>query len=219
METQSLDIIEFTQHPQLLNNQQLSDAQITVLKSMYGLPLSDLELQIFQQGTGRQNYHATEQRETTLIAGRQGGKTTLSAIIACYEAFRDHGLPAGREGWRSCWRPRSIAFLHSINTSEIFQKFPILSKRIIRITNSEIVLDNNIVIACHSCTYDRSRGRIIVAVIADEIGFGRRSVGKSCSGSAGCLASGNDHGAQRQAGKNIHPVFKGGDFVGGISAA
>jgi hypothetical protein len=48
---------------------------------------------------------------------------------------------------------------------------PILSKRIIRMTRDEIILDNNVVIGCHACTQDGVRGRTVVAIVCDEIGF------------------------------------------------
>jgi hypothetical protein len=70
------------------------------LKSTYGLPLSQAELEIYQRGTGRERYDATEQREVTFIAGRRSGKTgKIAAPIVCFEAFRDHGIPRGEEAY------------------------------------------------------------------------------------------------------------------------
>src|ERR1700758_2314932 len=98
METQ-LNIIEFIQHSALLNNRRQSDWQQTMLKSVYGLALSENELEIYRKGTGREKYDAREQREVTFMAGRRSGKTTeIAAPSAIYEAFRDHGLRPGEEG-------------------------------------------------------------------------------------------------------------------------
>src|ERR1700680_2533022 len=89
---QGLNIIEFIQHPLILNDHSMSLAQIAFLKSAYGLPLTDIELEIYTRGTGREKYLPREERELTLLGGRRGGKTgKLGARIALYEACRDHG--------------------------------------------------------------------------------------------------------------------------------
>ena len=91
-----LTIIDFIRHPQLLNDRAMSPRQIAFLKSVYGLPLSDLELDIYRRGTGREIYVPWEQQEVTLLGGRRGGKTgKLGARIALYEAFRHKRIPRG----------------------------------------------------------------------------------------------------------------------------
>src|ERR1700693_4936410 len=100
MISQQLNIIEFITHPELLNDQSLSVAQRAVLKSIYGLELNSEELEIYQRATGRSEYVNAEQTESTLIAGRRGGKTSkIGASIALYEAFRDHHLSRGDRGY------------------------------------------------------------------------------------------------------------------------
>src|ERR1700722_3913488 len=97
---QSLDIIEFVKHPELLNDQSLSVAQQAFLKATYGLPLNSEELEIYQRATGRSEMVLAEQNETTLIAGRRSGKTSkIAASIALYEAFRDHHISPGDHGY------------------------------------------------------------------------------------------------------------------------
>ncbi len=88
---QSLNILEFITHPQLLNDQTLSLAQRTCLKAIYGLPLDAEEREVHERATGRSDYLSVEHNEATVIVGRRGGKTsTIAAPIACYEAFRNH---------------------------------------------------------------------------------------------------------------------------------
>ena len=57
-----LNIIDFIRHPDLLNDQSLSETQITVLKVIYGQPLTDRELEIYRRGTGRESYEPKEHR-------------------------------------------------------------------------------------------------------------------------------------------------------------
>src|ERR1700722_16610277 len=95
-----LNIVEFIRHPDLLNDQSHSDAQLACLKSIYGLPLSPRELEIYRRGTGRETYDQREHRKATIVGGRQGGKTSrVAAPIVCFEAFRDHGLAPGQEAY------------------------------------------------------------------------------------------------------------------------
>jgi hypothetical protein len=168
-----LNILEFIEHPDLINDQSLSFAQKTCLKSIYGLPLEPDELELYQRATGRQTYDAREQREATLIAGRRGGKTTKIAVrIVIYEAVRDHGLPPGEEGCVMLLAPTlkqaRIAF-RAIRKD--LRRSPLLSALVVRATKDEIELTNGITIACYACTFDGVRGHTIVAAVCDELGF------------------------------------------------
>ena len=168
-----INIIEFIRHPDLLREERLSVAQMACLKGVYGLPLEPVELDIYRRATGRQEYDAVEQREATIISGRRGGKTgRIAAPICCFEAFRDHDLPPGEEAHVMLLAPTlkqaKIAFRYIRN---YLRNSPVLSKRVVRITKEEIVLDNGVVIGCYPCTYDGVRGRTIIAVICDELAF------------------------------------------------
>jgi len=81
MPDRPLDILEFITHPQLLNDQTLSEAQRTCLKVIYGLPLDAQghEVEVYERATGRSGYVAIEHNEATLIVGRRGGKTSKIA--------------------------------------------------------------------------------------------------------------------------------------------
>ena len=168
-----LNIVEFIRHQDVLNDQSHSDAQLACLKSIYGLALSPREMEIYRRGTGRESYHAREHREATMVGGRQSGKTTkLAAPIACFEAFRGHGLVSGQEAYVMLLAPTiaqaRIAFRSIRN---YLRGSRILSKRIVKTTKDEIILDNGIIIGCYASSYDGVRGRIIVAAICDEMAF------------------------------------------------
>ena len=91
-----LDIIEFVYQLNLLKTGSLSVAQRAILKTTYGLPLDGRRTRDLCRATGRETYVPQEQSELTVIAGRQGGKTSrIGALVGLYEAFRDHGLPPG----------------------------------------------------------------------------------------------------------------------------
>jgi hypothetical protein len=167
------DIVEFIEHPDLLNDKSLSDTQKVVLRSIYGLFLTQTELDIYYACTCRATYEATEQREASIIAGRRSGKTSKIAVpIAIFETFRNHGLPPNEEAYVVLQAPQiaqaRIAFRY---IRRYLHNSRVLSRRIVRETKEEISFDNGITIACYPCSYVAVRGVTIVAAICDEMAF------------------------------------------------
>lgn len=173
MNTRPVDIIEFICHPDLLNDQSLSLAQRTCLKSIYGLPLLGEEASIYRRATGREDYIPREHNEATILVGRRGGKTSKIAVpIACYEAFRNHKLPRGERAEIVLIAPvldqARIAFRFVRN---YLQSSPVLSAEISSIRENKIHLRNGITIGCYPCSLVAVRGAAVVAAICDEVAF------------------------------------------------
>jgi hypothetical protein len=173
VEKYSFNIIQFLEHPALLADRSHSKAQLTVLKSFYGLPLTQEELGIYLRDTGK-TYDAREQREATLIAGRRAGKTSkLAAPIVVYEAFRDHGLPKNEEAFVVLTAPTlkqsAIALRH---IKDYIRGSKILAACIVNTTRNELRLDNGVIISCFPRRRDSIRGRSVIVAILDEIAFG-----------------------------------------------
>jgi hypothetical protein len=129
-----LNIIKFIRHPEVLNDQDHSETQIALLKSIYGLPLNSAELSIYETCTGRAYKEGNEVREFTLIAGRRSGKTEkIGAVIVCFESFRSHGIKPGEEEFVMLLAPTMkqarIAFRY---VRSYLRGSQILSKRIPR---------------------------------------------------------------------------------------
>jgi hypothetical protein len=173
-----LTIIDFIRHPQILNDQSMSLSQSAFLKVTYGLPLDDVELEIYRLGTGREKYVPAEQREVTLLGGRRGGKTgKLGARIALYEACRHKRIPRGERRYVMLIAPTiaqaKIAFEFILN--DILNS-PILKSKIAKVGRNEVELKNGIVVGCYACSRITVRGRAAVAIICDEICFWRNEV-------------------------------------------
>jgi len=170
-----LNIIDFIRHPDVLNDQSLSKAQQAWHKTLYGLPLDETELEIHHRCTGRDAYVPREYREMSGIAGRRSGKTSrIAAPIACFEAFRDHGLPRGEKAYVLLIAPtRDLARIAFHFIQRYISSSPILSKRVVKILKNEIELSNGITIACFPCSYVAVRGITVVAAICDEMAFWR----------------------------------------------
>ena len=81
------DIVEFVTDPQLLGLT-ISEAQETLLRAIYGLPLSQAMQELFSACTGRQYSAGHGFGETTVVAGARAGKDSrIAAPIVCYEAI------------------------------------------------------------------------------------------------------------------------------------
>ncbi len=66
----------------------LSPLKVVVLKALYHLGLTADERAIFVQHSGREYQEGETASEITLLVGRRGGKSLLSAIVALYELLR-----------------------------------------------------------------------------------------------------------------------------------
>ena len=99
-----MNIIEFIEDPALINDQTLSPAQKMALKAVYGLELTDEELELFSLTTGLTEYRPEEREEVTFLLGRRSGKSDkLASNIAIFEAtIREHKLTPGQIGVVMC---------------------------------------------------------------------------------------------------------------------
>lgn len=170
----TLNILEFISELSLLGDITLSLAQRAILKSVYGLPLDPDELEIFKRATGRDLYLPREQSELSLLAGRQGGKSLTSALIATYESFRQHGVPRGQRGYVLIVAPvmdqASVTFNY---ISQFILSTPTLAQYVLRRRRNVIELRNGVVIACKPCSSGTIRGYPIICAVLEEMGFWR----------------------------------------------
>jgi len=170
-----LNIIQFIEDHNLINDQSLSHAQKMSLKAVYGLPLDKEELKLFRKTTGLRNYVPQEWEEASFILGRRSGKSDkIASNIALYEACsREHKLSKGAIGvvmLVSSELKRQSRILYSYILHKI-EDSPILSNMIQNVTSEEITLDNGVIIQVYPCNVARIRGASLIAFIADEVAF------------------------------------------------
>lgn len=171
-----MNIIDFVRHRTLLNDREISPAQIVVLKSIYGIPLStDEEREIFRKIAGTDRFPDRESSEATIIAGRRSGKSSkIAASIALYEAtMREHRLSAGEIGTiqivsAEMSRQAKICFSYVLGK---LKESPILRKMIVRATADTIDLSNRVQIRAFPCDAGRIRGQSVICLIGDEVAF------------------------------------------------
>src|SRR5262245_37476950 len=68
--------------------------------ALFGLPMSEAELAIFQECTGRHTAPSKQAREAWLAIGRRGGKSlslgVIATFIGCFGDFRQFIVPGER---------------------------------------------------------------------------------------------------------------------------
>ena len=171
------NIIDFVTDPQLLGLN-ISPAQRTLLKAIYGLRLDKQELEVFRFCTGRDAPSPSGYPEVTVLSGARGGKDSrIAAPIVVYEAvFGGHDRRASR-GERPVIplvaqdaRASKIAFSY---IRDYFEKSPMLSSMVEDTLASEIILRNGVTITCFPCTLRSLRGWSIPVGVMDEVAFFR----------------------------------------------
>ena len=168
-----MNIIEFIESPEMLNDMTLSVAQRTALKAVYGLPLMFKELEMFKKITGLTRYRAgIEWDEASFIMGRRSGKSDkIASCIALYEACaREHKLSTGQVGVvmvvaSEKKRQAKIVFQY---IEHKLRRSPVLKKMIDNITQECISLKNGVEIQVYPCSIGRVRGVSLIAFIGDE---------------------------------------------------
>lgn len=148
---------------------------IVFLSALFALPMSDKQLAIYKQHTGRTTPPTTPLHEAWLCIGRRGGKSFILAVIAVFLAvFKD---------WRPFLGPGEVGVVMVIAADRrqarvimryclgLLKSVPMLSGQIEGTTAEMIGLKNNINIEIHTASFRSTRGYTIIAALLDEIAF------------------------------------------------
>ncbi|MGB6711652.1 MAG: hypothetical protein WBE85_16230, partial [Methylocella sp.] len=147
-----------------------------LLAASFGLPLSEDQLALFRQRTGRRVPPGAPAAYLWLVIGRRGGKSFAMALIAVFLAvFKD---------WRKYLSPgeRAIVLLVAADREQakILHRYcqgilrpPILQSLVLNVTASEIELKGNVVLEVVTRSYRTVRGRSVCVAVLDELAFWR----------------------------------------------
>jgi hypothetical protein len=147
------------------------------LKPLFGLPMTDAELEVYRHHTARQTPPEAAFKEAALVIGRRGGKSRALALIAVYLAtFRDYTpylapgevatiaiIAADRRQARSIFR----------FTLGLLKAVPMLARLITDETAETITLTNRVVIEIATASFRVTRGYTFAAALCDETAFWR----------------------------------------------
>ena len=146
-----------------------------VLSALFALPMTDDELALYRQHTGRGSPPAAPSRETWVVAGRRSGKSFVLSCVAIFQAcFRD---------WRPHLGPGEIGTIMIIAADRrqariamryclgLLKSVPMLRQLIEAQTAESITLRNRVVIEVHTASFRSTRGYSLIAALCDEIAF------------------------------------------------
>ena len=148
-----------------------------VLKAAFGRRLTRAERRAFDQVAGGRRPPAQPVRELWAVAGRRSGKSRMAAALAAFLAtipdYRDRLSPGETAFVLALAGSRSqaqVVFQYSLG---FIQQSPVLAPLIDSVTNDEIRLAGNIVLATHPNSFRSVRGRTLLACVFDECSFWR----------------------------------------------
>ena len=147
------------------------------LAALFALPLTDEQLALYREFTGRQLPPTTEFRDAFLICGRRGGKSAILAVTAVFLAIaRDY---------RPYLAPGEIATIRIMAqdrdaTRSIFRYIvallkdnPMLAPLVVREAAESLELRNRVVIEVGTASFRGTRSYTYAAVLCDELAFWR----------------------------------------------
>ncbi len=76
-------------------------AWCAALKALFALPMTDAEIAVYTQHTGRTAVPTAPAREGRFVVGRRGGKSAVAALVATYVATARDDRPILRWGKRA----------------------------------------------------------------------------------------------------------------------
>ena len=172
-----MNILEAIQDPELFEGDFAAESWapwLTLLRTLFGLPMSEADLALFKQCTGRTAPSPDGYTEAWLICGRRGGKSKVLAALAvwisCFKDWRPH-LSRGEVGVVAVIaRDREQAKV-IFNYIRGMLDPPILFDQVLNMTRRSIELRHSVVVEVHTSDYRSVRGRTIVAALCDEIAY------------------------------------------------
>lgn len=182
--THTPDIIEFIKSDKYLGpDEQISSAQVSVLKAIYGLEMTEEEREIFLVMTEGRPPRKGGYSEVWLIVGRRSGKTDkILANVAAYEIFTfdASGLAPGEQAFfpivaqdlAGAARARGYIEGKLLRLEE--RKWDILdhgSAQSRAITGKQVRTTTGVIVQCFPCTKASVRGLTAIGYATDESAF------------------------------------------------
>lgn len=145
------------------------------LAALFGLLMSDDQLRLFKECTGRQKPPADGTNEAWLVCGRRGGKSFILALIAvflaCLKDWRGFLGPGEKATVMVIAGDRRQALVIMRFVMGLLEQSPMLKQLIESQTLESVTLRNRVVIEVHTASFKSTRGYTIVAALLDELAF------------------------------------------------
>lgn len=145
--------------------------------ALFGLPMTDEQLAIYQRHTGRENAPTEPADEAWMVIGRRGGKSAHMGLVAAYLAtFRDYRpflAPGERATVMVIAADRRQARVIMRYIKALLHGVPSLAELIEGETTETIDLAGFVTIEVGTASFRSTRGYSYAAVLCDEIAFWR----------------------------------------------
>ena len=143
------------------------------LRALFGLSLSDSDLNIYRDCTGRREPTREPVREGWFIVGRRGGKSYVMALLAVYlSTVRRYELAPGERGvLMVIAQDRRQARVVRRYVGALLRNVPMLRSLIHHETKETVQLTTGVDIEIHTASFRSVRGYSVVGAICDEISF------------------------------------------------
>jgi hypothetical protein len=154
-------------------------AWFVFLRALFGLPMSEVDRQLFERCTGRAAPIGLDEawREVWLIVGRRGGKSLILALVAVFLAvFKDWSpylVPGERGTIMIVAADRRQARTIYRYARALLLEVPTLAALVARETAEGIDLTNGVTIEILTASFRTVRGYTLLAALCDEIAFWR----------------------------------------------
>jgi hypothetical protein len=150
-------------------------AWFVFLRSLFGLPLSDHELPLYRECTGRSKPPTVPATEGWLCCGRRSGKSFMLALTATYlsafHQYRQYLAPGERGVVLVIASDRKQARVIFRYVRALLLGVPMLRRMVTRETADCFDLNNSTSIEIMAASYRSIRGYCVVAGLLDETAF------------------------------------------------
>ncbi len=147
------------------------------LKALFALAMTEDDLALYRQCTGRQNPPEKPFIEAWCPTGRRSGKSFIAALVAvflaCFRDYRKYLAPGERAHILIVAADRAQAGVILRYVKGFLASNKMLSKLVEAERAESVDLTNRITIQVATCSYRSIRGFTVVAAICDEIAFWR----------------------------------------------
>jgi hypothetical protein len=153
------------------------------LGALFGLEMSDEQLAVFKQCTGRTTAPTAAFTEAWLVCGRRGGKSSVLALVAvylaCFRDYREHLAPGEIATIRIMAADRAQARTIFRYVGALLRETPLLERLIERELAESFELSNRVSIEIGTASFKSVRGYSFAGVLCDEIAFWQSDEGST----------------------------------------
>jgi len=137
--------------------------------------MSEADLSVYRQCTGRNEPSAKTATEAWLICGRRAGKSFVLALcavyLACFHQYSQFLAPGERATIMIIARDRKQARVIFNYVKALLTEIPMLARLIEKETAESFELEGSVTIEVQTASYRSVRGYAIVAALLDELAF------------------------------------------------